>query len=771
MRPRTRSSIAALLVGCFLLAPASVRAAELWLQSVFEDGGDDLPYALSAPTGIAASADGRSVYVAGFGESALEVFSRDEKSGALTHRAALRDGVGGVDGLGGVLTAVVSADGRSVYAVGLVEESVAIFRRALGTGLLTYTGRKRNGSGGVTGLSSPRSIVASHDGLHVYVACDAAVVVFERVAAGALAFVQSVPLPALSGSQGITLDPAGHNVYVGGYEFGELRVYARDAETGTLTLLEVETNGVGGVSGLAGIDSIVVAADGNDVYANGTIDSSIVHFARDPETGLLDFVARHADGVGGIDGLALSAGVCIGGDRGDRIFAGGADAAVAVFERDPPSGALDFASSVSVPGSSFIGSGAQVLAIGGNLYVANSIDDRISVFGIATLDFLEAEEDGLAGATGLAGAEGVVVAPDGRHLYVTGGVDDSVSAFAIDPASGALTASSVVTNGIGGVTGLDGALGIVVSPDARHVYAIGSNNSTIAAFARNTESGALTFIASNQEGNAGVQNFLAPRTAAISPDGKQIYSAVFQSNAVTWFTRNAASGALTFGGSSKNGVEGVVGLGGAYGVTISPDGRSVYAAALNDDSIVVLSRDAATGALTFASRVQDGVAGVDGLNAATAAAVSPDGRHVYATGFTDNAVAVFARNTETGALTFLERKRDGEAGILWMAGPSYVAVSDDGLNVVVSAGADNAINVFRRDPASGRLSLTQLERDGIDGVVRLANPRAVAIARRGAATYVASGGDNAVNAFVPEPDLALLGVASLAALAALRLRR
>ncbi len=770
MRPGTRSSIAAVHFGWLLLAPASARTAELWLQGDLEDG-DDPGYALSAPIGIAASADGRSLYVAGFGEDALDGFARDPISGALTHQAALRNGQGGVEGLAGVIDAVVSGDGRNVYAVGLIDESVAILNRAPETGLLSFVTRKRNGIDGVTGLSSPRSIAESRDGRHVYVACGAAVVVFARDAAGGLGFVQQVALPPLSGAQGIALDPAGRNVYVGVYAFGALRVYARDAVTGMLVLLEVEKNGQGGVSGLAGIDSIVVAADGNDVYANGTSDSSIVHFRRDAQTGLLAFVARFANGVGGIAGLGLSAGLCIGGDRGLHVFAGGAEAAVAVFERDRSSGALDFASSVSLPGAGFIGSGEQILAIGGNLYVANSIDDRISIFGIASLHFLETEEDGSAGADGLAGAEGLAIEPNGRHLYATGNVDDAVTTLAVDPRSGALTASSVVTNGIGGVTGLDGALGIVVSPDARHVYAIGAANSTIAAFARNAESGALTFVESEQEGSRGVHDFLGPRTAAISPDGRQIYTSVFLSNAVTWFTRDPASGALSFGGSARNGIAGVAGLGGADGVAVSPDGRHVYVTALLDDSIVVFSRDAATGALAFASRVQDGVGGVDGLDAAIAVTVSPDGRHVYATGFSDNAVAVFTRNIETGGLGFVERKRDNEGGLTRLAGPSYVAVSDDGLTVIVSAAADNAIDVFRRDPLSGRLFLVQVEQDGSDGVTKLTNPRAIAIARSRLATYVASNGENAVTAFTPEPNLTLLGAVALMALAGIRVCR
>jgi 6-phosphogluconolactonase (cycloisomerase 2 family) len=37
--------------------------------------------------------------------------------------------------------------------------------------------------------------------------------------------------------------------------------------------------------------------------------------------------------------------------------------------------------------------------------------------------------------------------------------------------------------------------------------------------------------------------------------------------------------------------------------------------------------------------------------------VSPDGRHVYVAGQLDNAIAIFARDPLTGALTFVEAKR------------------------------------------------------------------------------------------------------------------
>ena len=89
---------------------------------------------------------------------------------------------------------------------------------------------------------------------------------------------------------------------------------------------------------------------------------------------------------------------------------------------------------------------------------------------------------------------------------------------------------------------------------------------------------------------------------------------------------------------------GVDGLDGAYSVTVSPDGKHVYAAGRADNAVAVFSRNSSTGALTYVEMQKDGLNGVDGLNGAYSVAVSPDGKHVYATGHRENAVAVFSRD-------------------------------------------------------------------------------------------------------------------------------
>jgi 6-phosphogluconolactonase (cycloisomerase 2 family) len=77
--------------------------------------------------GVAVSADGSHVFVAGYGRDALGVFVRDPMTGKLTLLETQFDGVRGVDGLDGPSSVAVSPDNRHVYVTGDFDQAVAVF--------------------------------------------------------------------------------------------------------------------------------------------------------------------------------------------------------------------------------------------------------------------------------------------------------------------------------------------------------------------------------------------------------------------------------------------------------------------------------------------------------------------------------------------------------------------------------------------------------------------------------------------------------------------
>ena len=212
-------------------------------------------------------------------------------------------------------------------------------------------------------------------------------------------------------------------------------------------------------------------------------------------------------------------------------------------------------------------------------------------------------------------------------------------------------------------------------------------------------------------------------------------------------------------------------------VAVSPDGKSVYVTSSGAGAVAVFARDRRTGALSqldgedgcVDNEGEEGCADGRALFGASGVAVSRDGRNVYVASPSSDAVAVFARDRRTGALTQL----DGEAGCVDNGGDTTpvgqgcadgralfgalgVAVSGDGRNVYV--GSSGGVAVFARDRRTG--ALTQL--DGEDGCVQnegaegcadgraLEFPlRGVAVSRDGKSVYVAGGSniDGAVAVF------------------------
>jgi 6-phosphogluconolactonase (cycloisomerase 2 family) len=362
------------------------------------------------------------------------------------------------------------------------------------------------------------------------------------------------------------------------------------------------------------------------------------------------------------------------------------------------------------------------------------------------LTFLQLQKDGTAGINGLGRATAVAVSPDGRNLYAASEGDDAVVVFSRNIGSGALLYAQTAKDGKNGVDGLNGAAGVAVAPDGLHVYVAGADDNAIAIFARNAATGALSYVGLVRDGAANADGLAGVRSVAVSPDGRHVYAAAYDDRALGVFARDPASGLLTFVEKKADGIGGVDGLAFPTAVVVSADGLNVYATGSGDDAVAVFARDGTTGGLTFVGRLKDGVNGVDGLAGASALALSPDDLSLYVAGADEDALAVFARNPATGALTFIEKQQNGAKTVNGMDVPLGVAVGPDGSYVFVAASSGRSICVFLRDRTTGRLTFLERDEDD-DGSRGLAGVAALAPSPDGAFLYTAAPTANDVTVF------------------------
>jgi DNA-binding beta-propeller fold protein YncE len=349
-------------------------------------------------------------------------------------------------------------------------------------------------------------------------------------------------------------------------------------------------------------------------------------------------------------------------------------------------------------------------------------------------------EDGsgpCADGRGLGGPQAVAVSPDGKNVYVTS-LTDGVARFNRNTTTGAISqpagaAGCINQDGTGGCTDAHGLvlpIGIAVSRDGKNVYVAAQGSNAVARLNRNTTTGALTQPAGaagciSEEGDDSCANGDALDAAsgvAVSPDGKSVYVASQQSDAVVRFNRNTTTGAISPADSvsacvSESGAgpcRDGHGLDGAFSVAVAPGGKSVYATSLQSDAVARLDRNTTNGLITQL----DGTAGCisetgagpcangRALRSPLTLAVSSDGKSVYVASQGSDAIARFSRSLTSGAIT----QPSGTAGCVSETGGAPcvnghaldgalgVAVSRDGKSVYAVAFSSNAVARLNRVP-------------------------------------------------------------------------
>jgi len=265
---------------------------------------------------------------------------------------------------------------------------------------------------------------------------------------------------------------------------------------------------------------------------------------------------------------------------------------------------------------------------------------------------------------------------------------------------------------------LDTEYGVAVSPDGKSVYAISAGASTLDAFSR-SQSGRLTLIDKEVNGTH-FGGMFQPSAVAVSPDGENVYVTTTGNDTIVTFGRSKHSGKLTYEDVITNVSQAENMDGPCCQIAISRDGRNVYVPASESDAVVIFKRSTQDGALTYTGAKIKGQGGVDGLETPEAVAISRDGKNVYATGADDDSLVSFTRHGKAGKLAYLDTKFDGAANDKALESVCCsMTISRDGRTVYVPAEGEEGLGVMKRSPKTGKVFHGLRKDDRPDGRHRL----------------------------------------------------
>jgi DNA-binding beta-propeller fold protein YncE len=452
-RRMLRISGLALLLTLAIPAPASAAPGALSQPSgtaacISDDGSGGQcadGAGLASPRGIAISPDGRNVYVGGYSQSSIAIFSRDPSTGTLTETGCLSEGgkapgcTSADQGANLPERVTMSPDGKTLYVSSMTASSVSAFPRDPATGAL----------GKATCLTS-----------QLVQGCD------------------NASARALRNTFDVTVSPDGANVYSTSIPDQAVAEFTRDAATGKLTQSPTKTGCIShdgtspwlghlpdncatiaaGNGSFSSPQGIAAAPDGKSVLAVAR-NSGLQNFLRDgsgvlTDAGCIGFV----QGCPGGHGMGKPWDLAVAPDGKAVLVATTDPGGLAVFHRNGSTGAI-----------------AQAM------------------LGNKNGCFVQDGSDGCIQGRSVADARGVAVSPDGRDVYLAAAGSGAIASFSRDPDTNHVrqldgSDGCVSYDGSGGLCGpgklLQSVQDVVTSPDGRNVYAVSESNAAVLTFDR-----------------------------------------------------------------------------------------------------------------------------------------------------------------------------------------------------------------------------------------------------------------------------------------------
>ena len=607
---------------------------------------------LKGARAIAASADGRHVYVAATGADSIAVLGWSD--GKLTPMpVATVPGVPAVSGL------ALFDEGRALVAGSLGAGHVAVFARDAESGRLAAIQVVGDG------LTGTRHLTAS--GSRILVAHDSGVTALAAVGSR-LSLESQVPL-----REAAVVRSANGATWAGGadgtFELtsdGPLSVVRSVESVGEVTGLQIAADGAVVVASSTGVH--LIAKSGVPSNAKAVLPHGVDHGYDDSDHIAVDAVAL----VGGsVLGTAYYGGYLVMWDRaGDTLV----NARALTYQ---PAFADDHFD-IDLGGQTIgydVAEDRRVVAIeprpGGWIMTSGLWDTVVAISGAGGVT--SELQEGQGGVTDLGGAYSIAPSPDEAHLYVAAWNVPDVTALSRDPATGLLTRLPPPA-GVP-IRPIDyGLSDVAVAADGSQVLGVDDEFNLLHVYDRAADTGQLTFRKTVGEG-VGHETQVA---VAISPDGAHVYTGGFDSDTMAHFHRTP-DGEVQLAQILLDNKGGIDGLDGLEDIVVAPDG-TVHVAAFEDGSVTVFSADVKTTLRSIAHK---------SLYAVEAIAMSPDASRMVAVCPPTSTIVQLDRNSD-GDLEVVAWKK--WPGVDW--GPERTGDPSPG-RVVLSADAKTAWVTFR----------------------------------------------------------------------------
>ena len=398
---------------------------------------------------------------------------------------------------------------------------------------------------------------------------------------------------------------------------------------GMLTMMEhavptgVYFNGRGN-NGLRGASGIAVSGD--LLFVTAELNNALSVWQVNAEEGILTQTDLH---TGFSLGLSSAIDVAVNGDGALLFVLARFFGELSVWRINAEAGTL----SLNVVYQNRIGgiNGLRVassVAISGNLlFVTASFDNALSVWRVnaeastltqTTLYQDRANQNRIEGADdrfdGLDGVTNVAVSGDGALLFVTARDDNALSVWRVNAEASTLTQTALyqdskvdetdfnhITEVDGRFDGLDGAVNVAVSGDGALLFVTARDDSALSVWRVNAEAGNLSQTAVYRNGDtdgAGrrIDGLRGADDIAVSGDGALLFVTADTHDALSVWRVNAEAGNLsqtavyqdkdTSGGEFIDNVDGRVdGLDGATAVAVSGDDDLLFVTGRNDNAL------------------------------------------------------------------------------------------------------------------------------------------------------------------------------------------